>query len=566
MRWVLGLSFALIAAVTAIVVVRVLSARSEEAFRASAEELAVGASVAAAERLNGATSPADLRERAASIARRRGLSLYLFDGDGALVLAQSPASLAFAGVPGGREALASALDRRRYIGGSEDGTVAVVGLQMRGPGVEALVTHSLRPELRDQLGFVRDEVGETALWATLLGAAAGLLVAAVFARRITRIAKTARAIEAGDFSTPLVDRVPDEIGSLATSLDRMRLRLAELIETLREDRDRFERVLERLNEGVLLLDRDLTIVFANARAAHVVPSGLASAGLSLTDVWPDPRVVGLARDLFEESVPPAPLDLNVGDRMLLVSGIPSAAGENAVLVVADATERERSERAQRAFVTNAAHELRTPLSGIVTAVELLQTGAKEDPAARDEFLTLIEREASRLTRLTRALLVLARAEARQEQPPVSDVLLAPLLQRAVEGVGRNDEVAVEIECSDDLAVRTDPDLLEQALSSLVANAEKYTTEGRIAVRCAPVGGRLRIEVEDTGPGIPAAERGRVLERFYRAENDSGNGFGLGLAIAAQATEALGGTISVRSEEGAGTTVSLLLPAAGAEAR
>jgi two-component system, OmpR family, phosphate regulon sensor histidine kinase PhoR len=561
MRWVLGISFALIAALTAIAVVRVLSARSEEAFRASAEEFAVGTSVAAAERLNRARNPTELSLQAAEIARRRGLSLFLFDRNGELVLAESPTSLTFEQVPGGRAALASALDRRRYIGGSDDGTVAVVGLQMRGPGVDALVAYSLRPELREQLGIVRDEVGEAALWATLLGAAAGLIVAALFARRITRIARTARAIEAGDFSAALVDRVPDEIGSLATSIDRMRLRLAELIETLEEDRDRFQQVLERLNEGVLLLDRELTIVFANARAAQVVPPERDSTGLSLAEAWPDPRVVQLARDLFSSSVPPAPLHLPVGERMLLVSGIPSAVGENAVLVVADTTERERSERAQRAFVTNAAHELRTPLSGIVTAVEMLQTGAKEDPAARDEFLTLIEREASRLTRLTRALLVLARAEAHQEQPPVSDVPLAPLLKRALENVAR-DDVAVKVECSDELTVRTDPDLLEQALSSLVANAEKYTTEGHIAVRCRPVDGRLRIEVEDTGPGIPDAERERVLERFYRAENDSGNGFGLGLAIAAQATEALGGTISIRSAVGSGTTVALSLPAAG----
>jgi signal transduction histidine kinase len=559
MRWLLGLSFALIAALTAITVVRVLSARSEEAFRASAEEFAVGSSVAAAELLNRASSPAELRSSAASIAQRRRLSLFLFDRSGELVLAESMTPLRFGQVPGGREALASALARRRYIGGSDDGTVTVVGLQVRGAGVAALVAYSSRPELRQQVGIVRDEVGEAALWATLLGAAAGLIVATLFARRLTRIARTARAIEAGDFSTAVVDRVPDEIGSVARSIDRMRLRLADLIRALQEDRDRFERLLGSLNEGVLLLDRSLTIVFANARAADLVPSGRAAAGLGLADAWPDARVAELARELFTDGVPPAPLHLELGERLLLVSGIPSAAGDHAVLVVADTTERERSERAQRAFVTNAAHELRTPLSGIVTAVEMLQTGAKDDPAARDEFLTLIERESSRLTRLTRALLVLARAEAHQEQPPVAEVRLAPLVGRVLEHVAPDPQVALQAECEADLTVRTQPDLLEQALGALVANAEKYTIDGHIAVRCRRDSGRLRIEVEDTGPGIPENEQARVLERFYRGADDAGNGFGLGLAIAAQATEALGGTITVRSSDGSGTTVQLLLP-------
>jgi two-component system phosphate regulon sensor histidine kinase PhoR len=563
MRLLLGISFALIAALTAVAVVRVLSDRSEEAFRNSAEEFAVGSSVAAAERLNEARSPVELRAAAVSIAQRRRLSLFLFDRSGALVFTASPTALRFEQVPGGAQALAGALDRRRYIGGSSDGTITVVGLQMRGPGVAALVALSPRPELREQLGIVRDEVGEAALLATLLGAAAGLIVATLFARRLTRIARTARAIESGDFSTPVRDRVPDEIGSLATSIDRMRLRLAELIRALQEDRDRFERLLGRLHEGVLLLDRDLTIVFANARAAELVSSGRASAGLKLTDAWPDGRVLRLAADLFG-STPPLPLHLEVGEQMLLVSGIPSAAGDNAVLVVADTTERERSERAQRAFVTNAAHELRTPLAGIVTAVEMLQTGAKDDPEARDEFLALIERESSRLTRLTRALLVLARAEAHQEPLPVSDVPLAPLVARVLENVDAGGDVQLEAACDPDLTVRTHPDLLEQALSSLVANAEKYTTEGRIAVRCRTDNGRLRIEVEDTGPGIPEEEQDRVLERFYRGAGDTSEGFGLGLAIAARATEALGGTIGVRSAAGSGTTIHLTLPQGGGD--
>jgi signal transduction histidine kinase/HAMP domain-containing protein len=556
MRWLLAAAFALIAALTAVAVVRVLSERSEEAFRASAEEFAVGSSVAAAERLNRASSPAALRAAARSIARSRRLSLFLFDEDGRLVAADSPTSLRFEQVPGGSEALSNALQRRRYIGGTNDGTVIVVGLQMRGPGVAALVAHSLRPELREQLGIVRDEVGQAALLATLVGAASGLVVATLFARRLTRIARTAHAIEAGDFSTSVRDRVPDEIGSLASSIDRMRLRLDELIRALREDRDRFERLLSRLNEGVLLVDRELTIVFANARAADLLPSGSAAVGTALADAWPDGRVLRLAADLFA-TAPAAPLHLEVGDRVLLVAGIPAAAADTAVLVVADTTERERAERAQRAFVTNAAHELRTPLSGIVTAIEMLQTGAKDDPATRDEFLMLIEREASRLTRLTRALLVLARAEAQQERAPMANVPLAPLVARVVENVGSS--ATVETACDGGLTVYANPDLLEQALGAVVANAARYSIDGPISVRCLRADGAVRVEVKDRGPGIPADEQPQVFERFYRGSANTGDGFGLGLAIAARATEALGGTIAIDSGVDAGTTVRVTLP-------
>jgi signal transduction histidine kinase len=104
-------------------------------------------------------------------------------------------------------------------------------------------------------------------------------------------------------------------------------------------------------------------------------------------------------------------------RTLELSGIPPAdGGDTAILVVHDQTQKEQNERVQREFATNVAHELRTPLASIATAVEMLQTGAKDDPEARDDFLELIAREAARLTRLTRALLVLARADAGEEVP------------------------------------------------------------------------------------------------------------------------------------------------------
>src|SRR4029078_10989196 len=113
-----------------------------------------------------------------------------------------------------------------------------------------------------------------------------------------------------------------------------------------------------------------------------------------------------------------PAELELSDpRILVVSGIPPAAGgENAIVVVVDESERERNARIQREFATNAAHELRTPLASLVTAVEILRTGAKDDPRARERLLDVIARESDRLTRLSRALLVLARADARDEQP------------------------------------------------------------------------------------------------------------------------------------------------------
>jgi two-component system sensor histidine kinase TctE len=118
---------------------------------------------------------------------------------------------------------------------------------------------------------------------------------------------------------------------------------------------------------------------------------------------------------------------------------------------------------------------------------------------------------------------------------------------------------VETSCEQELTVYANPDLLEQALSAVVENATRYSTDGPITVRCRRANGAVRVEVEDRGPGIPADERAHVFERFYRGARNAGDGFGLGLAIAARATEVLGGTIAIDSEPETGTVVHVTLP-------
>ena len=130
---------------------------------------------------------------------------------------------------------------------------------------------------------------------------------------------------------------------------------------------------------------------------------------------------------------------------------------------------------QREFATNAAHELRTPLASIVTAVEMLQTGAKDEPATRDEFLEVIARESARLTRLTRALLVLARAGARDELPqPRRRVRSRRCSSRSPRRCRSGEGVEVGVDCPRALAIVGDADLLEQALSSVATNAVQHT--------------------------------------------------------------------------------------------
>jgi signal transduction histidine kinase len=569
MRWWLGLAFAAVAGLTAIAIVALFSARTEDALRAYAEEFAVGNAVAASEVLKGVdpASETELESETARVSARRGISIFVFDKFGRRLASAEGEGVEWERVPDGAEALRAALGGRRFIAEHGEGASFVIGVRIYGGPGAALVAYSIRPELQEQLSIIRSEFLRSALLAVAVGAALGLLIATLIARRLARIANAAKAIGAGDFSTPMGDRFPDEVGSLATSIEGMRVQLQELFDRLESDRDRLESLLDRLNEGVLLIDRNLNVEYANGRAREILGVGDQLDEFGLLDEVRAGELRELALDLFA-SESPGQLRLADEEQTLIVSGIPPAGDrDTAIIVVQDESQRERHERAQREFATNAAHELRTPLASIVTAVEMLQTGAKYEPDSRDQFLDVIARESDRLTRLTRALLVLARAEAREEVPRLTSVEVEPLLRQVAETLPRRDGVEIGVDCPPSLAIAGDADLLEQALSSIAANAIRHTTAGSITMRGVVQNGSVVIEVVDTGTGIPTRDRPRIFDRFYRAgDRDDRSGFGLGLAIARESVRTLGGDIDLESREDVGTTVRITLAPAtvGAE--
>ena len=245
--------------------------------------------------------------------------------------------------------------------------------------------------------------------------------------------------------------------------------------------------------------------------------------------------------------------LRIGDRAYAIQArdLPE---EGAVLaVVRDRTDEMRREFAERDFVSNAAHELRNPLAGISGAIEVLQTGAKDDPEAREHFLDRLAQDAERMSRLTESLLTLARVEALGAgEEDVVDV--GPRRSDVVAAVEAPPGIELNLEIEPDLAAKGDPTLLRQVLIGLLTNAYKNTpTPGTVTVRGRRDGEtEVVLEVTDTGTGIPAAEIERVFERFYRrSESRRQEGFGLGLAIARRMVSVMGGRIGADVGRGPG---------------
>ena len=218
------------------------------------------------------------------------------------------------------------------------------------------------------------------------------------------------------------------------------------------------------------------------------------------------------------------------------------------------------------FVKNAAHELRTPVSAISSAIKVLQNGAKEDPEVRDRFLGHIELATARLERLLDALLVLARAQSGEQEPAISTVPLEPILEHVLNGVVPQVGVALEMECPSGLSVATNSRLVEQLLANLVANAAKHTDSGSIRLVAQQQNQHVSIEVRDTGHGIEPADRELIARELARRESPELEGLGIGLTIVREAVRAVGGSVEISSRAGGGTTARVTLPSAEERSR
>ncbi len=559
-RWWLPAAFALIAAVTALAVAQVFQSQSRSALRAKAEDLAAGSAVGAAARIASVSTLDGQRAQTEEQASRRRVALFVFDAEGRLLSAPTSLGVRWAAVPNGREVLGEALAGRRVVQSLEDGHRVTVGLRLRNGPAAALVEVAARPDLIRGSSIVRSRIWVAAAWATLIGAIAGIFVSALITRRVRRINAAAEAIAEGEFGGGLSARFPDELGRLATAVDTMRRNLRASFGQLESERDRLRALIEQLQEGVIAVREDLTVVVANARASTLLGEEVAE-GLPLGNPWPAADLRAMARRLF--AAPEAGLEtMQVApalEHTYAITGVPAAGSGTAVIVITDVTEQQRRERAEREFVANAAHELRTPVTAIASAVEVLQLGAKEEPAERDRFLALIERQTTRLGRLGRALLTLARAQSRAEP-----VLLEPV------DVGRLlDELAADLEIpptalevEEGLVALAHDDLLRQAVENLVANARKYASSGALAVSARSARPEtVVVEVRDGGPGLTPADAARAVERFFRSGDRDAEGFGLGLSIVREVAHALGGHLELESGPGTGTTARIVLRSA-----
>lgn len=549
MRLWLAAGFTVVALLTVAIMLTSVTSSSQDLLSERSTELAVGRTIRLADRLSEQDTNINAEVEAAN---GEGFAAWFFSPDGEVATSQTEirpilGSQAFDEV---RETALSGTRRSREL---DEGEVTLVGAPVFTDGelVGAVVGRYSQPVvLSGALDTLRSESLRAAIFAVFFGTLLGVGIASLITVRLKRITGDADQIASGNFDVSLPVRGRDEIGDLARSLDSMRSSLKENFGVLTADRDKLTAIFDGLNDAVMVVDNEGPVRFYNSAATVLLDRG----GLP-----PDAMMPQIKRAEVEGfSAHPA---LRIGDSAYAMQAR-ALPDEDAVLVVVrDRTEEMRKEFAERDFVSNAAHELRNPLAGISGAIEVLQSGAKDDPEARDHFLSRLSADAERMNRLTQSLLTLARVEALGAgEVEVVDVTAAAKDVEAAVEVPTGLELILDVEKN--LAAKGDPTLLRQVLIGLVTNAIKNTpVPGRITVRGRRIGDdEMLLEVIDTGTGIPQTEIDRVFERFYRrSESRRQEGFGLGLAIARRMADVMGGEMGANSVEGEGSTFWVRLP-------
>jgi two-component system phosphate regulon sensor histidine kinase PhoR len=413
--------------------------------------------------------------------------------------------------------------------------------------------------VQDRLGTVRAIVLGGATAAALVGVGAVWLVGRSLTRPVREMTVRVSRMAGGDLGVRVPPDGTAELDVLGATLNRMADDLERRIEEIGRDRQQREAVLSAMEEGVLLVGTDDGLGYANPAAARL----LGGVPRTLRDLTP-PTVRALVEETRSDGrAREREVETGFPTRVLRASTVALQDPGEVLVVLRDVTAARRVEAMRRDFVADASHELKTPAAAIQAAAETVERAVGDDPGSAVRFATQLRRDATRLSRIVSDLLDLSRLET--ERPALETVRLDGVVTEEADRL-RPVAVGSGVRIEPDVApvsVRGARDDLALLVRNVLDNAVRYSPEGgRVNVRLAERDGRVVLEVEDTGIGIPTRDLPRIFERFYRvdrARSRETGGTGLGLSIARHVAERHGGRIEAESELGRGSTFRVTLP-------
>ena len=381
---------------------------------------------------------------------------------------------------------------------------------------------------------------------------------------IQRLTEGAMRVAEGDFSRRIEVTSRDEIGVLTDTFNDMARQLRDTLRQVENERNKLDTLFLHMTDGVVAFDRD----------GQVIHSNPAAEGMLGRPIGPDTTYKELFGDQYSlEEAMAAPDHLEgevrVGDQVLdlLLAPFDRERQGGVLVVLHDVTEERENQEMQREFVANVSHELRTPLTNIRSYAETLSDSAGDIPPAMEKkFLGVILNESDRMTHIVQDLLTLSRFDSGRDELKLSWFSFEGAVQdlyNAVYMEAQRHSHTMKLCVEPGLPqVRADRERIMQVMMNIVSNSIKYTPDGgQIQISAGQNGSRVWMQVDDNGIGIPAADRPRIFERFYRvdkARSRQSGGTGLGLSIAKEIVDRHEGALELVDRNGPGLSVRMEL--------
>jgi len=428
-------------------------------------------------------------------------------------------------------------------------------------------------DTKEELTTIIQRIFSIIVQALVLGVVISLIMGYFLSRTITKpisnLTQKAQRLAEGEFEYKIDVKSDDEIGTLTKTFNDMSSKLQAAMQQMSTEKNKVEAILLNMTDGVMAFAADGSVIHINptAKKMFAISDGQSvefdsffaryGANVHLGDMLYLEDNYFLERDIVLSEL------MIKASFILFEDEFDNTAG--VLVVLHDVTRQQKLEISRREFVANVSHELRTPLTTIKSYAETL-LDLQEGAAPHTSFTNTIINETDRMTRLVKDLLVLSSLE-QSDQLNKSEFNMLTLVSDVVDTmslVAKEQGHRLILRTSGDLgSFYGDRDKIEQLLYNIISNSIKYTPNGgKIEVVATALLGSVSISVQDTGIGIPEKDLGRLFERFYRvdkARSREKGGTGLGLAISKGIVDAHGGTISIESEVGVGTLVTIVFP-------
>lgn len=397
------------------------------------------------------------------------------------------------------------------------------------------------------------------LLVVIIAAMVSLGVAAIVARVVVK------PINSIDLKNPDIGESYSEIAPLLHRISEQNHEIDQQIAELTRSRKEFSLITENMSEGFIIIDSRTEVLSYNTAALKILGSDFTGSSRSV--------LVLNRSEAFRSAVEDAlagkrsETDLTLSEKIYQVIATPAFTGSSvtgAVMIILDITEKEDREELRREFTSNVSHELKTPLTTIYGISDMLVGGIVK-PEDIPGFAKNIRDEAGRMITLIQDILKLSQLDENTFSDQRERVDLYELAQSAAERLRpQADEKHVTISVTGERSEFTGiATVLEEMIYNLLDNAVKYNKQGgRADVDVRSSGDDIVVTVSDTGIGVPADSIDRIFERFYRADKSHSRkigGTGLGLSIVKHGVSLHGGSITVKSSEGSGTTFTMALP-------